>query len=388
MATCVNNIETALVSNLPLSIFAAQEPMKNKIIRAAQLVCPQEVCKVDGLIRAIVCRYYREKGNVDAVDIPMLLMMALKTITIATLDAPVSAICIQLAKENETPNLVDLGTAVISQMMTHLPKDISEFISADIRLAVFKLFIQNLPLKEKFDMLPTDLVNAASSTDITLDKTLYDVLSPAIKEERQKTKVVLPQDMDHIQFVEADLTPLQTQPSITLPNDMATNIEVNPNIMVGADATTGKVQYYYYDKLSGTLSDIPVNGDSIPIQRDQLDDALLHSNMSTDSITDVLDKIASSRKPAGQPSSPTYMNTRTTSSNLNIPTMDNTSTITTTQTPSDITPANLPINISTSSKSSSQDYTWVIIGSVLVIILVIAVIIGIVMYTRANSKSA
>ena len=62
MATCNNNIETALVSNIPLTIFLEQEPLKNKITRVSQMVCPKQVCTTDGLIRAIICRYYRIKS--------------------------------------------------------------------------------------------------------------------------------------------------------------------------------------------------------------------------------------------------------------------------------------------------------------------------------------
>jgi tetrahydromethanopterin S-methyltransferase subunit B len=187
----------------------------------------------------------------------------------------------------------------------------------------------------------------------------------------------LPQDIDHIRFVEADVSPIvQEQTSITVPNNMATTIDVNPDIMIGADPTTGNVQYYYYDQLSGTLSDIPVDNDSIAIPKDKLDDMLLQSNISKESISQVVEKIANVKKKL---STPEIQASRTTVENVNIEKLNEepTSTPSLTIAPSD-----------SSNSSSSTDYTWVIVGTVLGVVFVIAIIVAIVMYTRMKSKSA
>ena len=172
--------------------------------------------------------------------------------------------------------------------------------------------------------------------------------------------------MDHIQFVKGDLTPLMDKPNITLPKDMVASIDLNPEIMVGADVKTGKVQHYYYDKLSGTLSDIPVNGDSIAIPKDKLDDVLLRSNMSVDSIDKAVRKIVGDAPMSSSPSA------STSSTDAKIPKLNETTTT----------------GLNTHAKSSSNDYTWVIVGTVLGVVLVIAIIVFIVLYTRRTSVSA
>ena len=364
MANCATNIEQSVVGKLPLSIFTSNLSIKNKILLALKNVCPSEFCTIDRLIRAIICRILRVKGVLDKNDVPILLMLALRTISIPTLDMSASEISNMLAAENRTENLVDLGTAVISQMMTHLPKDISEFVSAELRLEVFKQFIQNLQLKEKFDMVPLDLINSLQSptSNVAIDKTLYEVLAPSTINQVEQETVILPQDMDHIQFVQGDLSNILPQPTITLPSDMSTYIETNPNIMVGQDTKSGQVQYYYYDKASGTLSDIPVDDNSIPVDPVKLENLLKTTNMSMDSIGSMINQIS-----ATGPSK--LVNKET----PNISHMDNGLTTTTS-----------PVNQS----SPSSHKTKLIIGIVVIIIILIILLVGIIYLTKRNLDSS
>lgn len=364
MANCMNNIETSIIGKVPLSIFLIDESIKSKVIRILnQLNYIDKSCnnqKDDScILRAIICRFlhihlYKNdysnmpKKTISNDDIlSLLLLLALNNLSITTFDMSTIEISIQLKNENPAQNIYDLGNIVISQMMTHLPKYISEFITADMRLEVFKLFINNLPestniiKKENFIMLPTDLLN--SQTNITIDKTLYNALSPKIIPEQEKKKVILPQDINHIQYVEADLTPNITVPNITIPNNMATIIDENPEIMVGFDEATQQIQYYYYDKASGTLSDIPLNDDSILIDKNKLENLLKTTNISIESIDKIVDKISASKS-------------------------------------NSIAETNI-----TTIKLETNN-TWIIIGTIFGLLLLI-IIIGIIYYTKINADA-
>ena len=209
-------------------------------------------------------------------------------------------------------------------------------------------------------MVPLDLINSlqSSTSNVAIDQTLYEVLSPAMINPSDQETVILPQDMDHVQFVQGDLSNIIPTPTITLPADMSSYIDTNPNIMVGQDTQSGQVQYYYYDKASGTLGDIPVDGNSIPVDPIKLENLLKTTNMSMDSIGSMIDQISAT----GPASTVNQMKP-------NISKMDN-ELITTTS----------PV----SQSSSSSHNTKLTVGIVVGIIILIILVIGIINYTRGK----
>jgi hypothetical protein len=384
MASCINNMETSLVARLPLSIFNSDLSTKEKINLCFQHICVADICSLDKVIRAIICRDIRERKEISLRDLPNLLIMALCDIKIETFDLPLSSIANELANKNRMENLLDMGTKIVSQMMTHLPKDISEFVSADIRLAVFKLFIANLTningqVKENFSLVPTDLLNASilSSNNVLIDRTLYEVLSPQIIKEEKKKKIILPQDLDGIRLVEADISNLNlnsntnTKPSISLPKDMSSYVEIEPELRVGQDINSGNVEFYYYDKLSNSLLTLP-SENSIPIKKEVLENLLKTTNLSAEQLGDYIGAL-------------TTTNGENNNTNINSKVSSDNTTLTTLAT---IQPStNTIIQSENNTSSSSKDYTWIILGSLVGFLVLVGIIVGVVYYFRKVNEN-
>ncbi len=332
MAICNSSIGNEIVSQLPASLFLSYENVipKIKMIHIMVMESNPQCANSpsDSILRAIIARFLRQfppRCPLDSQTRLLLLVLSLNEVTPTSLDLSEQQVVLQLIKENPTDNVLDCGVIILSQMMTHLPADIRNFLSTDVRLDVFTAVMRNAKQmgilssemgnygsgKESFtDVLPTDLVAALSENFINtnsinsmnpsmnpkrakfasvpmdnyaMDQTLYEILSPGYPKDTTPETVILPQNMNHvIRQVEVEVPATEsTAPQMTLPTDMATYVDTEPTLLLGVDK-----QYYYYDTTSGTISEVPLETPGeITISKAELESLLRNVNIDTSKIS-------------------------------------------------------------------------------------------------------
>ena len=186
-------------------------------------------------------------------------------------------------------------------------------------------------------------------TDFMIDTTLYEILSPQIEKDISN-EVILPQNLDYINMVKVSGSvelPDITKPEKTIPiiksENIATYVDQPSEILLGVDK-----QYYYFDKLSGTLSELPNSIDksaSIPISRDELDEMMKSNKISMEEIPAYIQNLINKKNGVNNDDS----------------------------------------TDSTDSDDSTKKKIILIVGIVMSVLILIGIVIGIAIYSRRNT---
>jgi hypothetical protein len=173
----------------------------------------------------------------------------------------------------------------MGQVMSRLPCDLREQITGVQKLRIFQEFTKAInidpKLLEKFVALDPSL-----NTPITmeLDAGDYNTLKKKYSEEMKKYEAQAPylnsDSLEHVISLKKKLNnipSLPTNPDGTL---KAQYIDNSPMILQGIE---DKI-FYYYDESSGAITEIPINGNQVPISIGDLETILLANKISREEV--------------------------------------------------------------------------------------------------------
>jgi len=310
--TSTNSIQD-IVSKIPITVFFAQLPDRKQVLKYLNWLydnVPQsKTVNQDQLIREVISRELR-MVSMKIVEIEILLIVGLTTITIDDLTRDEDSIINILISQNKDKNDLDVMYRILAQVMTKLPRDLREQVAGKHKLQIFQKiakFINMEPsLLEKFVSLNPSLNNLVT---MELDSGDYNTLNKKYLDEIQKYKASQPylnsDSMDYLNTstnVNDMLMKMPTDPNIK-DSVKGQYVDTSPDFMVGVNDN----KLYYFDSSSGTLSDMPVSNSNnqIPVSAADLATVLSSNKVNRGDIQSLIDSLhapptqPATTKPAG-----------------------------------------------------------------------------------------
>jgi hypothetical protein len=193
----------------------------------------------------------------------------------------------QYQKEHAAYKMPELGIVVLAQVQTRAPRNISEFITPQMKLQMLSLFQKYVT--EHFEdtattstataVYPLDLLNSSDKLEvdtILLNSMSHQQFNDEQLEMQKQREYVSAVDIDHYQHGQ------QQNMQVSSDSDIAQYVETAPVIMKGRDVQTGNEQYYYYDKVSGSLTELPLSNTSVQISKNKLEHLMKTANITID----------------------------------------------------------------------------------------------------------
>jgi hypothetical protein len=199
--------------------------------------------KESNLIRYIIADYITRTNSFNNID--LLLLMAQEDLSRPMVVLNRSQLIERL--QGETRNKGTEGEKaeqIVGNMMTRMPRAVSEFITLDTRAEILRL-VGHRGNRESFSNEYHEVLSppysATGEIGVDIANTGVDALN-----------------IDHISNPGITRAPDRGSGVSTASASVANRVEVDkePVLMIGKDATSGVMQYYYYDKNSGEVVDV------------------------------------------------------------------------------------------------------------------------------------
>jgi hypothetical protein len=296
----MNNTESTIIQNLvkklPYKIFFNEIPDRKQVINYIQWlyqnVPESKTVNQDKLIREVMAQEMRNTG-MKIIDVYILILIGLDTITLADLSADNNDILKRIMASNMEKNDLDSMYRVLGQIMTKLPRDLKEQITGIQKLKIFQelssIINMDSKLLEKFIAL-----DPALNTPISMEldsgdyNTLKNKYSNELKKYEEKAPYLNSDSMEYMNLLQKKLNSIPSMPTDSNGNVIkAQYIDNTPTLMKGALDN----KLYYYDQSSGVITEIQTNGNQVPITAQDLETILLANKVSKDEISQKIGQI-------------------------------------------------------------------------------------------------
>ena len=255
-----------VVNKLPITLFFTQRPDRQQALHylnwLSKNVSETNSINQDKLYREIISKHLRLVA-MKMTEIEILFMMALTTITLNDFTVDSKTLITKLIAENKDKNDLDTMYRVMGQIMTKLPKDLKERVNGKNKLDIYQKLAECINMDKQlleqfisFD--PT--INTPISMEIGPDdyNTLNKKYLDELKEYEDAKGYIHYNSMEYAKLAEEQLEQSENQVDDDKLNTTinAEYIDEKPDFMLGKNDNI----LYYYDKSSGVLTEMPMNG--------------------------------------------------------------------------------------------------------------------------------
>ena len=260
-----------VVNKLPITLFFTQRPDRQQALHylnwLSKNVSETKSINQDKLYREIISKHLRLVA-MKMTEIEILFMMALTTITLNDFTVDSKTLITKLIAENKDKNDLDTMYRVMGQIMTKLPKDLKERVNGKNKLDIYQKLAECInmdkQLLEQFISFDPS-INTPISMEIGADdyNTLNKKYLDELKEYEDAKGYIHYNSMEYAKLAEEQLEQSENQIDDGKLNTTihAEYIDEMPDFMLGKNDNI----LYYYDKSSGTLTEMPMNGNQQPV---------------------------------------------------------------------------------------------------------------------------
>lgn len=286
-----------VVNKLPITLFFTQRPDRQQALHylnwLSKNVSETNSINQDKLYREIISKHLRLVA-MKMTEIEILFMMALTTITLNDFTVDSKTLITKLMAENKDKNDLDTMYRVMGQIMTKLPKDLKERVNGKNKLDIYQKLAECInmdkQLLEKFISFDPS-INTPISMEIgavdynTLNKKYLDEL----KEYEDAKGYIHYNSMEYAKLAEEQLEQSENQVDDNKLNTTinAEYIDEKPDFMLGKNDNI----LYYYDKSSGVLTEMPMNGNQQPVSLTDLKTILSSKKVNKHELEKLVDDL-------------------------------------------------------------------------------------------------
>ena len=293
----MNNTNTtiiqSLIGKLPTTIFFEQLPDRKQALKYLQWLTTNvpetKTVNQDQLFREVISKELRIV-NMKIVEIEILLMGGLNTITINDFTIDSKSLIQKLISENHDNYDLDIMYRIMAQIMSKLPKDLKERVNGRQKLEIFQKIAQSInidnKLLEKFASVDPSL-NSSGDISMELDSGDYNTLNKKylaeLKTYEESKGYINSNSMEYATMAQdmIDTTPT----NINTTELKAQYIDNQPDFMLGKNDNT----LYYFDASSGSLSEMPLNSAQTPVSLSDLKTILTGNKIKQNEIQGLID---------------------------------------------------------------------------------------------------
>jgi hypothetical protein len=289
----MNNSVQDIVNKIPTYLYFSEIPDRQQALKYVnylyQNVPQSKNVDQDKLFREVIARELRIV-SMKIIEPEILVMIALNRITLEDFTLSSDNLVKKVISENPDKYDLDVLYRILAQIMTKIPKDLKDRITGKQKLQIFQLgakFINIEPkLLEKFIAFDPSINTPIS---MELDQNDYKTLNEKYLRELynfQKKQPYLNSNSMEYGALASKIE--QTMPTMKPSNNLkAEYIDENPELMVGAKDK----KLYYFDSSSGTLSEMPINGNQTPVSLDDIKTVLSSSKINQSDIQNVVSSL-------------------------------------------------------------------------------------------------
>lgn len=286
-----------VVNKLPITLFFTQRPDRQQALHylnwLSKNVSETKSINQDKLYREIISKHLRLVA-MKMTEIEILFMMALTTITLNDFTVDSKTLITKLIAENKDKNDLDTMYRVMGQIMTKLPKDLKERVNGKNKLDIYQKLAECInmdkQLLEKFISFDPS-INTPISMEIGADdyNTLNKKYLDELKEYEDAKGYIHYNSMEYAKLAEEQLEQSENQIDDGKLNTTidAEYIDEKPDFMLGKNDNI----LYYYDKSSGTLTEMPMNGNQQPVSLTDLKTILSSKKVNKHELEKIVDEL-------------------------------------------------------------------------------------------------
>jgi hypothetical protein len=289
-----------LVNKIPISIYFSELPDRKQALKYLDYlytnVPASRQVDSDKLFREIISRELRGV-SMKIIEPEILLLVALDKITLEDFSIPSVDLVRKVIAQNPDKYDLDIMQRIMAQIMTKLPRDLREQVAGKHKLKIFQLIARQLnmnpQLLERFANYDASL---NSSISMDLDAGDYNTINKKYLQELynyQKKQPYISANSLEYGSLAAEMALSQPTGAQTTTPDLSVSkaqyIDQSPSLMVG----TQDKKLYYFDPSSGTLSEMPLNNNQIPISNDDLKNILASQKINQADIQGAINSINS-----------------------------------------------------------------------------------------------
>jgi hypothetical protein len=286
-----------VVNKLPITLFFTQRPDRQQALHylnwLSKNVSETKSINQDKLYREIISKHLRLVA-MKMTEIEILFMMALNTITLNDFTVDSKTLITKLMVENKDKNDLDTMYRVMGQIMTKLPKDLKERVNGKNKLDIYQKLSECInmdkQLLEKFISFDPS-INTPISMEIDADdyNTLNKKYLDELKEYEDAKGYIHYNSMEYAKLAEEQLEQSENQVDDGKLNTTinAEYIDEKPDFMLGKNDNI----LYYYDKSSGVLTEMPMNGNQQPVSLTDLKTILSSKKVNKHELEKLVDEL-------------------------------------------------------------------------------------------------
>ena len=300
-----------IVNKIPSNVYFQQMPDRQQTLiyieYLFQNVPASKQVDSDKLFREVISRQLRIV-SMKIIEPEILLLIALDKITIADFKLSSDELVKKVIGQNSDKYDLDVMQRIVAQIMTKLPRDLRERVAGKHKLQVFQLIAKQIHMEPKLlEKFINYDPNMNSAISMELNNSDYDTLNKKYLQElysfQNKNAYI---DSNSLEYgaIAAKMSLSQSSVPATTNSNLLTAqyIDKNPALMLG---TKDKI-IYYFDPSSGTISELPMNGNQVPVSVNDLKTILVSQNIKKNDIDNTIAAInAPTSTPAPAPTQTT-----------------------------------------------------------------------------------
>ena len=287
----------SIVNKLPITLFFTQQSDRKQALKYLNWlfnnVSESKSINQDKLYREIISKHLRLVA-MKIVEIEILFMMGLTTITLNDFTIDSKTLITKLISENKDKNDLDTMYRVMGQIMTKLPRDLKERVNGKNKLEIYQKLAEciNMDTKLLENFISFDpSINTPISMEINADdyNTLNKKYLDELKEYEEEKGYINYNSMEYAKLADSQVEDFEKKTKDTKLNTTlnAEYIDENPDFMLGKNDNT----LYYYDKSSGTLTEMPMNGNHQPVSLSDLKTILSSKKVNKHDLEKLVDEL-------------------------------------------------------------------------------------------------
>jgi len=294
----MNNTSSVLelINKIPVGIYFSEMPDRQQALKYLDYlytnIPASRQVDSDKLFREVISRELRVV-SMKIIEPEILLLVALDKITLADFQSSSGDLVRKVIAQNSDKYDLDIMQRIMAQIMTKLPRDLRDRVAGKHKLQVFQLVARQLnmdpQLLEKFTNYDPSLnnQNLNSMVSMDLDAGDYNTLNKKYLQELynyQKKQPYISANSLEYGSLAAEMALSQTaNPTLA----KAQYIDQTPSLMVG----TQDNKLYYFDPSSGTLSEMPINNNQIPVSAQDLQTILASQKINQSDIQSAINSL-------------------------------------------------------------------------------------------------
>jgi len=286
-----------LVNKIPISVYFSQLPDRQQALKYLEYlyknIPESQNVNSEQLFREVISRELRGV-SMKITEPEILILVALDKITLADFSLSSQLLINKVIQQNPDTYDLDVMQRIMAQIMTKLPRDLKERVSAKDKFKIFQLVAgqlkMNPQLLEKFANYDASLNNAIT---MELDSGDYNNLNKKYLQElynyQKKQPYISSNNLEYGSLAAEIALSQDNKKKVDSNVSRAQYIDQSPDLMVGVNDNT----LYYFDPSSGTLSEMPLNKNQTPVSIQDLQTILASQKINQADIQNAINSIHS-----------------------------------------------------------------------------------------------